>query len=45
MKMRALVCGLLLAAALPAFAADVDGKWKGSIDRQRACRRELHLQG
>ena len=32
MKMRALVCGLLLAVALPAFAADVDGKWKGSID-------------
>ena len=32
MKMRALVCGLLLAAAVPAFAADVDGKWKGSID-------------
>jgi len=32
MKMRALVCGLLLAVALPAFAADVDGKWKGSLD-------------
>jgi len=32
MKMRALVCGLLLAAAVPAFAADVDGKWKGSLD-------------
>jgi len=30
--MRALVCGLLLAAAVPAFAADVDGKWKGNID-------------
>ena len=31
MKIRALVLGLLLVAA-PAFAADVDGKWAGSID-------------
>jgi len=31
MKMHALVLGLLLVAA-PAFAADVDGKWTGSID-------------
>jgi hypothetical protein len=31
MKMRALAWLLLLAAA-PAFAADVDGKWTGSID-------------
>ena len=31
MKMYALVLGLLLVAA-PAFAADVDGKWSGSIE-------------
>jgi hypothetical protein len=31
MKIRALAFVLLLAAA-PAFAADVDGKWTGSID-------------
>ncbi|HEX3836378.1 MAG TPA: hypothetical protein VHW25_05380 [Steroidobacteraceae bacterium] len=31
MKIRALAFILLLAAA-PAFAADVDGKWTGSID-------------
>jgi len=31
MKIRALALGLLL-ASLPAFAADVDGKWTGSID-------------
>jgi hypothetical protein len=31
MRIRALALGLLLAAA-PAFAADVDGKWTGSID-------------
>jgi hypothetical protein len=30
MKIAALVLGLLL-AAVPAFAADVDGKWAGSI--------------
>lgn len=33
MKIRALAFALLLAAA-PAFAADVDGKWTGSIDMQ-----------
>ncbi len=32
MSIRALACGLLLLAASPAFAADVDGKWVGSID-------------
>ena len=31
MKIRALALVLLLAAT-PAFAADVDGKWSGSID-------------
>ena len=31
MRIPALAWGLLLAAA-PAFAADVDGKWTGSID-------------
>ena len=31
MKIRALALGLLLAAA-PAFGADVDGKWTGSLD-------------
>ncbi len=31
MKIHALVLGLLLVAA-PAFAADVDGKWTGSLD-------------
>ena len=31
MKIRMLAIGLLLAAA-PAFAADVDGKWTGTID-------------
>jgi hypothetical protein len=31
MNIRTLACILLL-AALPAFAADVDGKWSGSID-------------
>jgi len=31
MKIRALACTLLLFAG-PAFAADVDGKWTGSID-------------
>jgi hypothetical protein len=31
MNIRVLALGLLLAAS-PAFAADVDGKWTGSID-------------
>ena len=31
MKVKSLALALLLAAA-PAFAADVDGKWTGSID-------------
>jgi hypothetical protein len=31
MKLRLLALALLLAAA-PAFAADIDGKWTGSID-------------
>ena len=31
MNIRALACILLLAAT-PAFAADVDGKWTGSLD-------------
>jgi hypothetical protein len=31
MNMRALALGLLLAAS-PAFAAEVDGKWTGSVD-------------
>ena len=31
MKIRALALGLMLAAT-PAFAADVDGKWTGSLD-------------
>jgi hypothetical protein len=31
MKIRALVLGLLLLAA-PAVAADIDGKWTGSLD-------------
>ena len=31
MKIRALACALLLSAA-PAFAADIDGKWTGSLD-------------
>lgn len=31
MKRRALACALLL-ATFPAFAADVDGNWTGSID-------------
>ncbi len=31
MKARVLAWSLLL-AALPAFAADVDGKWTGSVD-------------
>ena len=31
MKIQKLVLGLLLAAT-PAFAADVDGKWTGSLD-------------
>jgi len=31
MKIRMLALGLLLAAS-PAFAADVDGTWKGSLD-------------
>jgi len=33
MKLKALGLALLLAAA-PAFAADIDGKWTGSIDMQ-----------
>lgn len=32
MKIYALILGLLLAAAVPAFAADVDGNWAGSVD-------------
>ena len=32
MNIRTLALGLLLLAATPAFAADVDGKWTGSID-------------
>jgi hypothetical protein len=31
MKIRSLALGLLLAFAAPAFAADVDGNWTGSI--------------
>jgi hypothetical protein len=31
-NIKALALGLLLAASPPAFAADVDGKWTGSID-------------
>lgn len=31
MKIRTLALGLLLVAA-PAFAADIDGKWTGSLD-------------
>jgi hypothetical protein len=31
MKLKSLALALLLAAA-PAFAADIDGKWNGSID-------------
>jgi hypothetical protein len=31
MKLKSLALALLLAAA-PAFAADIDGKWTGSID-------------
>ena len=31
MKTQMLVLGLLL-AAMPVFAADVDGKWTGSLD-------------
>ncbi len=31
MKLRSLLIGLVLMAA-PAFAADIDGKWSGSID-------------
>jgi hypothetical protein len=31
MNIRAIALGLLLAAS-PAFAADIDGKWTGSID-------------
>jgi hypothetical protein len=31
MRLGALVLGLLLFTALPAVAADVDGKWSGSI--------------
>jgi hypothetical protein len=30
MNLKALACALLLAAA-PAFAADIDGKWTGSL--------------
>jgi hypothetical protein len=32
MRIRTLAFGLLLAAATPALAADIDGKWAGSID-------------
>jgi hypothetical protein len=32
LKIRNLAFGLLLAVATPAFAADIDGKWTGSID-------------
>jgi hypothetical protein len=32
MKIRAITLGLLLVAAAPAFANDVDGKWTGSVD-------------
>ncbi len=31
MKMRALLLGLVLVTS-PAFAADIDGKWTGSLD-------------
>lgn len=31
MRLGALVVGLLLFAAMPAVAADVDGKWSGNI--------------
>ena len=31
MKMRALLLGLVLVST-PAFAADIDGKWTGSLD-------------
>jgi hypothetical protein len=31
-KIRALAFALLLAVAAPAFAADIDGTWKGTID-------------
>jgi hypothetical protein len=32
MKIRSLAFALLLAVAAPAFAADVDGKWTGSLE-------------
>jgi hypothetical protein len=31
-KIKSLALAVLLTAAAPAFAGDVDGKWKGSID-------------
>ena len=32
MNIKKLVVGLLLLAATPAFARDIDGKWTGSLD-------------
>jgi hypothetical protein len=32
LNIRTFAFGLLLAAAAPAFAADIDGKWAGTID-------------
>ncbi len=32
MKIRTLALGLLLVTAAPVFAADIDGKWTGSVD-------------
>jgi hypothetical protein len=32
MNIKKLVVGLLLLAATPAFAGDIDGKWTGSLD-------------
>jgi hypothetical protein len=32
MKIRSFAFGLLLAAAAPVFAADIDGKWTGTVD-------------
>jgi hypothetical protein len=31
-KVLGLICGLLLLASVPAFSADIDGKWSGSVD-------------
>jgi hypothetical protein len=32
LNIKTLAFGLLLAAASPAFASDIDGKWSGAID-------------